>query len=135
MILSVCIALFITNGFQSDLLSCPPRDAETQALLGSGSRAATTQVEERGSLDEENHILGPSDPRKPARMWDLWSYSKDLCKTKSTLSIWLGGMTEQTLTLAKFGSEAPEFFLLKKLPDPSISEHGHWEGGVRRKRT
>lgn len=43
MILSVCIALFIINSPQSDLLSCPPRAADKQALAGSSSssRAAT----------------------------------------------------------------------------------------------
>lgn len=62
MILSVCIALFITNGSQSDLLSCPLRAAETQALLGSSSRAATTPRTGRGK--------GEFGPRKP-HLWFL----------------------------------------------------------------
>lgn len=57
MILSVCIALFITNGSQSDLLSCPPRAAETQALLGSSSRAATTPLTGGGKGE-----FGPGKP-------------------------------------------------------------------------
>ena len=62
MILSVCIALFITNGSQSDLLLCPLRAAETQALLGSGSSAATTPLTGGGK--------GEFGPRKP-RPWFL----------------------------------------------------------------
>lgn len=89
MILSVCIALFITHGSQSDLLSCPLRAAETQALLGISSRAATTPLTGggRGNLDQETHVLGSSDLHKSGRMWDLWSYPKDLCARKSSLSI------------------------------------------------
>lgn len=124
MILSVCIALFITNGSQSDLLSCPPRAAETQALLGSSSRAATTLLTGRGkgNLDQENHILGSSDPQNPARMWDLCSYLKGLCTRKRSLSIYLGGTKEETLTLARFGPEAPGKSSGSSLkPDPSLA--------------
>jgi len=90
MILSVCIALFITNSSQSDLLSCPPRAAETRALLGSSSRAATTPRRGRGKGE-----FGPSKPHP----WFLrpWQTSKVVgfmalpkrCVYKNVCSIYL----------------------------------------------
>lgn len=68
MILSVCIALFIANGSQSDLLSCPLRAAETQREAAAEQPPPHLQAGERGNLDLENHVLGSSDPYEPARM-------------------------------------------------------------------
>lgn len=97
MILSVCIALFITNGSQSDLLSCPPRAAETQALLGSSSRTPTTPLTGREK--------GEFGPRK-SRLWVLrpLQTSKDvglmvLPKTstcKKVLSVYLAWWDDRT---------------------------------------
>lgn len=53
MILSVCIALFIINRSQSDLLSFPLKAAETQALVASSSSKAATTLfigERKGEL-------------------------------------------------------------------------------------